>query len=276
MKKVIKNIVQVWLREIVRVLNATTYGRYAYQQLIEASVSSSTVVRHGEITMKFSTPTALCRYRADSFSSKEPDTLSWLERIPEGDVLWDVGANVGLYSIYAARRVKARVFAFEPSVFNLEFLARNIFINGLQDRVTIVPLALSDTLGPSLFKMTSTAWGGALSAFGQDFDQHGNVLNSIFEYQTMGITIDQAIGLLNIPMPRFIKIDVDGIEHFVLRGGIETLKGVKSVMIEIDDGFSEQVEVTVQHLQNAGLTLLRKCGGNGGGQYNQLWVRGSA
>jgi hypothetical protein len=116
-------------------------------------------------------------------------------------------------------------------------------------------------------------WGGALSTFGKDFDQHGDKLNSIFEYQTMGMTMDDAIRLLGIPAPRFIKIDVDGIEHLILRGGFKTLQGVESVMIEIDDSFLDQAEESALHLQNAGLTLLQKCNSGIGTQYNQWWIR---
>jgi hypothetical protein len=123
--------------------------------------------------------------------------------------------------------------------------------------------------------MSSTAWGGALSTFGQDFDQHGGKLKSIFEYQTMGMTMDEAIQFLNIPPPRYIKIDVDGIEHFILRGGTETLKNVESVMVEIDDDFPQQAEQSSQLLKQAGLMLHRKCALNAGNQYNQWWVRKS-
>lgn len=272
----IKNIIQAAIRKIATALTKTNGGRYAYQQFIAASMSMIATARHGAVKMLFVTPNDLCRYRAESFSSKEPDTLFWIDGIPSNAVLWDIGANVGLYSIYAAKKNGVRVFSFEPSVFNLELLARNIYLNKLQDCVTVIPVALSDALGPSMFKLSSTAWGGALSTFGQDFDQHGGKLNSIFEYQTMGMTMDQAILLLNIPAPRFIKIDVDGIEHFILRGGTEALKGVESVMIEVDDGFAEQAEETARYLQNAGLRLLRKSGGDAGSQYNQWWVRGSA
>ncbi len=260
----------------MRILPHLPGGEYVCQQLLETSMDEHSLALHNGIHMTFATPNALCRYRAESFSLKEPDTLKWIDEIPADAVLWDIGANVGLYSIYAAKAHDCRAFAFEPSVFNLELLARNVFLNDLQERVTIVPLALSDALGPSLFKMSSTAWGGALSTFGEDFDQHGGKLNSIFEYQTMGVTMDDAIGLLHIPAPRFIKIDVDGIEHFILRGGVEALRGVESVMVEIDDGFTEQAEETARHLQNAGLRLLRKCGGDSGSQYNQWWVRGRA
>lgn len=82
--------------------------------------------------MRFYVPNAQCRYRVSSFSTKEPDTLEWMDTIPPGSVIWDIGANVGLYSVYAAKSRGARVFAFEPSVFNLELLARNIFLNQLQ------------------------------------------------------------------------------------------------------------------------------------------------
>jgi FkbM family methyltransferase len=272
----LKRAIKGCLQSVAKSLTRFHAGRFFHQQLLEAGMNINMLVNHGGVNMSFTAPNALTRYRSESFSDKEPETLNWLESIPEGSVLWDVGANVGLYSIYAAKIGNTRVFAFEPSVFNLELLARNIFLNGLQERVTIVPLALSDALGPSLFRMSSTAWGGALSTFGQNFDQHGGRLNSIFQYQTMGMTMDEAVRLLNIPTPRFIKIDVDGIEHFILRGGAETLRGVESVMVEVDDDFAEQAEETAFHLQNAGLRLLRKCGGDAGSQYNQWWIRGSA
>lgn len=272
---ILKSLIKQAVRCTIGLLVGNKVGAYALTTIVNRLMEDTLKVSHKGTVMLFSIPNILTRYRATSFSTKEPDTLTWLESIPRDAVLWDVGANVGLYSVYAAKLSGVRVFAFEPSVFNLELLARNIYLNKLQNCVTLIPVALSDALGPSMFKLSSTAWGGALSTFGQDFDQHGGKLNSIFEYQTMGMTMDQAILLLNIPAPRFIKIDVDGIEHFILRGGTEALKGVESVIIEVDDGFAEQAEETARHLQNAGLRLLRKSGGDAGSQYNQWWVRGS-
>lgn len=266
-------LIKQCIRYLARGVANTFSGRQVYEEFLEAGMDVRVSVRHGDVDMVFASPNFLTQYRSTSFSSKEPDTLSWLEKIPKNAVLWDVGANVGLYSVYAAKKCGARVISYEPSVFNLELLARNIFLNRLQDKITVMPLALTDRLGPSLFKMSSTAWGGALSSFGQEFDQHGGKLNSIFEYRTMGVTMDEAVQLLGIPAPNFIKIDVDGIEHFILRGGAETMKGVESIMIEIDDSFAEQAEESTLHLHNAGLTLLRKCDGGSGTQYNQWWIR---
>ena len=104
--------------------------------------------------MAFSAPNALCRYRASSFATKEPETLDWIDALPSGAILWDIGANVGLYSVYAAIKRDTQVYAFEPSVFNLEQLERIIHLNKLQRRITIVPVALSERTGASLFKMT--------------------------------------------------------------------------------------------------------------------------
>lgn len=275
-KRLIKNAIKSLVRGAMRTFPRLPGGEYALQQLLEVGMDEHGIAEHKGLRMVFATPNALCRYRAKSFSTKEPDTLEWIEAIPEGAILWDIGANVGLYSIYAAKQRKCRVYAFEPSVFNLEVLARNIFLNGLQGDLTVVPVALSDKIGPSLFKMTSTAWGGALSTFGQDFDQHGGKLNSVFEYQTTGVTMDDAVNLLGIPTPRFIKIDVDGIEHFILRGGAAVLKQVESLIIEINDDFVEQAEESAQYLQAAGLVLKKKCEMPGAGnQYNQWWIRES-
>lgn len=268
-----KKIIKISVVTVIRLLPRLPGGLFILGQFMYSVWEDKKTVVHDNVQMLFTAPNWLCRYRIASFSTKEPGTLSWLEGIPSDGVLWDVGANIGLYSIYPAKRNGVRVFAFEPSVFNMELLARNIFLNNLQRLITIVPTALCEATGPNLFRMSSTQWGGALSSFGQDFDQHGDKLNSVFEYQIMGMAMDQAVSQLGIPAPQFIKIDVDGIEHFILRGGLETLKKVESVMIEIDDCFKEQAEETACILRSAGLKLYRKCDGDGVSQYNQWWVR---
>ena len=236
-------------------------------------MTQKSVVKYGAHQMTFAVPNWLNHYRVTTFATKEPETLEWIESIPLGAVVWDVGANVGLYSVFAAKARDCDVYAFEPSVFNLELLARNIFANSLQGRITVVPIALTDEIAVSSFKLTSTAWGGALSTFGQSFDQHGATLREIFEYRTVGISMSDAMSLLSIPAPAYLKIDVDGIEHFILRGGLSVLDKVESVLIEINDKFLPQSEESARRLDEAGLVLLRKCDLGVPGQYNQWWVR---
>ena len=75
-----------------------------------------------------STPNFLMRYRHKTFFSKEPETIKWIDEFKKGSTFFDIGANIGLYSIYAAEVKNSSVYAFEPSFFNLEFLARNILL----------------------------------------------------------------------------------------------------------------------------------------------------
>ncbi len=273
LKQSLKAFVKSVVRNVSRALPSLPGGRYVFQQLLEAAMESLESAPHGEVVMHFAAPNTLCRYRVSSFSTKEPETLEWVDTIPSGSVMWDIGANVGLYSVYAAKSRGARVFAFEPSVFNLELLARNIFLNQLQQQVVIVPVALSSEPGPSLFRMSTTQWGGALSTFGEEYGQDGKTLSSLFEYQTCGMRMDDVCAQLGLALPQYIKIDVDGIEHLILSGGGDVLKHAESVLVEINDDFAQQAEESSQLLRQAGLTLHRKCDLNAGNQFNQWWVR---
>lgn len=238
-------------------------------------------IKHRGVNLTFSVPNSLNRYRVDTFSTKEPETLQWIDQFPEGSVMWDIGANVGLYSCYAARARGCRVFAFEPSVFNLELLARNIFLNRLTERITIVPLPLCENLAVSNLSMTTTQWGGALSTFGHAFGHDGKPLDKAFEFPTMGISMTDAVSLLRIPQPDYVKMDVDGIEHFILKGGLSVLKDIKEASIEINDQFTAQAEDARKYLGEAGLKFKEKrhadCfdlhNGPARHTYNQIWVR---
>ena len=231
------------------------------------------------VSLRFTAPNQVNRFRLESFETKEPETLDWIDQLPKGCTLWDVGANVGLYSIYAAKKRECRVVAFEPSVFNLELLARNLFLNGLQDQVGIVPMPLSDGLGMNQMRMTSTDWGGALSSFGQDFGWDGKSITPTFAFQTLGISMDDVVSLLRFTPPDFIKMDVDGIEHVILRGGTKVLAGIQGILIEINDGFEEQEKESERLLSRAGLKLKEKLhapmfeDSKFAAIFNQIWVR---
>lgn len=262
-------------------MGQTIAGRYFYDQVINNALNKTQQVDHGGVSLIFSVSNWVNKYRADSFSTKEPETLEWIDGLPEGSVLWDIGANVGLYSCYAAKRRGVRVFAFEPSVFNLESLARNIYLNGLVERITIVPLPLSDALAVNRLNMTSTEWGGAMSTFGQDYGHDGEIMHKVFEIPTIGLSMINAVELLKIPQPDYIKMDVDGIEHLILKGGIPILSKAQGVIIEINDQFASQAREADLYLQQAGFSLKEKRHADyfdtvttaARYTYNQIWVK---
>ncbi len=256
-------------------------GRYLFGQIIDNTMARTQSLEHRGIKLTFSVPNALNRYRVDTFSTKEPETLQWIDQFPADSVVWDIGANVGLYSCYAAKARGCRVFAFEPSVFNLELLARNIFLNRLTERITIVPLPLCENLAVSNLGMTTTQWGGALSTFGHSFGHDGEPLDKAFEFPTVGISMADAVALLKIPQPDYVKMDVDGIEHLILKGGLSILRRIKEASIEINDQFTTQAMDARKYLEEAGLTFKEKKHadhfdlhtGPTGYTYNQIWVR---
>ena len=132
MSSLIKKIIKKTLLTSSSAFSSTKLGKLINEQIIENVMQREKSIIHNDINMTFSVPNKLNHFRIDTFSEKEPETLEWIDEIPHNSILWDIGANVGLYSIYAAKRRNCQVFAFEPSVFNLELLARNIYLNNLQ------------------------------------------------------------------------------------------------------------------------------------------------
>ncbi len=279
LKKFFKAGIKQVIDGSVTLMLKTIPGRYVYASIVGDAMNRTRTINHKGTALKFAVPNALNQYRVDTFSTKEPETLEWFDGIPEDSVIWDIGANIGLYACYAAKHRNCRVFAFEPSVFNLELLARNVFLNGLIERVTLVPLPLSDRLGVSTLNMTTTEWGGALSTFGQDYGHDGNVMRQVFKFPTIGLSLVDAAELLRIPPPDFIKMDVDGIEHLILKGGMPLLKTIRGILIEINDSFKAQANDSSMYLQRAGLSLREKRHaeafdtGTAQHTFNQIWVR---
>ncbi len=184
----------------------------------------------------------LMRYRHKTFFSKEPETIQWIDGFKKESIFFDIGANIGLYSIYAAETKNANVYAFEPSFFNLEFLARNIFYNNLNQKINIIPLALNSSIGINNFNLSTTEWGGALSSFDKSYDKSGKEMKPEFTYKTLGFNLDTLSDLLGVTNADYIKIDVDGLEHIILQGAKNVLKNVKEILIEVNDDFHEQKE----------------------------------
>jgi len=239
---------------------ASRFHRRSFsQEAVDLLLKRIEVVRgsDGQELAKFLAPTNLTLFRADTLFSKEPDTISWIDSFEKGSVFWDVGANIGTYSVYAlAKHADLRVVAVEPSPLNLELLVRNVAANAFQgNRFSLVPLALTEKSGESGFTLSSTELGGALNAFGVDYGHDGNPISSAISYSTVGVALDDLVKFFGISTPRYLKIDVDGIEHLVLRGGAELLRRpeLKSVLIELNKDFREQYDTCFELLLSAGL-----------------------
>ena len=196
--------------------------------------------------IKFFVPNKAVNLRVQRFYTKEPGTLEWIDNfdISNEIIFWDIGSNIGLFSIYAAiKSKKIKVYSFEPSTSNLRTLSRNISINNLQEKIIInqFPLTLKSNTY-EILKETRFQEGCALNSFGEDFGHDGNKIYEKNSYQVFGNNINNLIENKILEIPDYIKIDVDGIEHLILEGADKYLNSdkLKSISVELNEDFIDQ------------------------------------
>ena len=214
--------------------------------------------------IKFFVPNQLLEWRVDTYFSKEPETLEWIDSFEKKEnlIFWDIGANIGLYSIYnSLKHPKSTTIAFEPSSSNLRVLTRNISINNLEKNIKVVPIPLTNK--ENIFQEMNEGQfveGGALNSFGEKFDFEGKEFKPTMKYNLLGTTINYFLENSILDIPDYIKIDVDGIEHLILEGGDKFLndKKVKSLSIEVNENFKEQYDKVLNLMNKYEFKLLHK------------------
>ena len=215
-------------------------------------------------SVKFFCPNSLTEWRINTFFTKEPETLAWIDNF-EGDnkiTFWDIGANIGIYSIYAALSHKnIQIISFEPSTSNLRVLSQNISKNNLSQKINICQFALTNQKNKFLnLNESSFEEGSALHSFGQTYNHDGSQTKFINKYSLYGTNIDFLIENQILDTPDYIKIDVDGIEHLILDGGKKCLASskIKSISVELNENFKEQYKKSMEILSKANFILKEK------------------
>ena len=203
-----------------------------------------------DIHLQVTSPTEVFRVRA---CGKEPFTIQWIhDRFSAGDVLYDIGANVGAYSLVAAKNpgAGARVFSFEASYANVAAINANIALNGAGESVSVLPVALSDATALDVFHLRDALPGGARHALGGSADAGGATVPQA----VMTFRLDDLVEQLRLPSPAHIKLDVDGGELAVLAGAERTLASpaLKTMMIEVATELSDEV---TRRIERGGLHL---------------------
>ena len=215
----------------------------------------------------FFIPNTFTKYRLVNFFKKEPDTLNWIDNFKKKSIFFDIGANTGNYTIYAAVTHSSikDIFAFEPSFLNTRVLSRNISINKLNKKIKIIQLPLSNKKNKVLEMSESTfEEGGSFNTFGTKYNSKSIIHNKKNNYSILGTNLDYLINLKILPIPNYIKIDVDGIEHLILQGAKKTIKNkrVESILIELYPNFKTQYNFCFKILKRNGFKLQSKYGYN--------------
>ena len=199
-------------------------------------------VRGVRIRLRISTELEL--HRATTYTTKEPETIEWLRtQLRHDDVLFDVGANVGLYSLYAAAlQPAARIYAFEPHVQNFSRLCENMQLNGFTN-ITPCCFPLSDDDAYATFNVYDTRPGSALHSLTALNDWRGSGKDLVQIRQgTLSVSIDTLVQRHGLPAPTLLKIDVDGIEPQILAGARALLASgrIRSVLVEVTENADRQ------------------------------------
>ena len=140
-------------------------------------------------------------------------------------------------------------------------MSRNININELQNKIFINQFPLTDRdKGYQLMMESDFREGGALHSFGKDLNFEGNKMNIKNNYNIYGFSINYLIKNLNFEVPNYIKIDVDGLEHYILKGADEVLKdqNLKSILVEINENYFKQFNDVEEIMKRFNFKLLKK------------------
>ena len=209
--------------------------------------------------IKLFIPNNLVKWRVNTFFDKEPETINWIKNFKLSRFhFWDIGANIGQYSIYCAiTHQGSQITSFEPSTNNLRILSRNIAINKLENQISIFPGALSNKPFSFLnLSETSFEEGSAHNNYGKN--QSTN--SQIGAYRTFGLSINYILEQKILPLPNFIKIDVDGIEKNILEGGLNFLgeKDLLEVSVEINENEKAKCNEIINIFNKSGFAIMQK------------------
>ena len=189
-----------------------------------------------------------------SGTNELPVQTALAEQIKPGSVFYDVGANIGFFTIIGRRLVTSagRVVAFEAVPENAQVVERNCALNGFED-VQVVAKAVSNAGGSGTLVLSSHDGGAALQ---DSTDQAGTTETIVVEL----VSLDDFVAQHPALAPNLVKIDVEGAELLVLQGMAKVLAEFRPIIIfELDDetadGLKRKLDACTQYLEAANYTI---------------------
>lgn len=203
---------------------------------------------------RFAAPNRRILKRAKKIGTKEPGTVEWLNKaLRDDDILLDIGANVGVYTVFAAHRVpRGRVYAIEPHAGNFAVLLKTIELNQYAERITPLSVALDSESQWIEFSYNTLDQGssGSQLATSPTSSQYGKAVSE----QKLAHTVDELIRSGAMKTPTVVKIDVDGNELNILNGmhNLLAVPTLRTLQIEIDYALESGI---VSFMQAAGFEM---------------------
>lgn len=239
--------------------------RFELRDRLEQAV---TVVEQGRKDLTFLCDNRDEVWRVMTLLVKEEGTIEWLRKNAGPDtIFFDIGANIGLYTIYGASLVgkSGHVFAFEPHAVNFAHLIKNVNANKFNEQVSALSLALFDESG--LFPFSYFDWAAGAS---KNQIENGEGATGVFRELKYAAVLDELIDSGRLPAPHLIKIDVDGVEAQIIRGMKRLMQSNRrplSIQVEIQKGDNGDIAALMEgqgykldhrHFTMAGKNKLRR------------------
>jgi FkbM family methyltransferase len=192
------------------------------------------------ITIRFAVQNPRLRVWAERFEEIEPELLDLIDQMPARTVFFDLGASIGLFSLYAALRRRAHVYAFEPEAQNYATLELNHFLNrqALGEPLNSFNVAVGESAGVGRIHTRVYGAGEHVKILDQPVTQDTKEAFEPAHIQTvLKMPLDRLISEFCLPQPEVMKIDVDGSEGAVLAGARATIQNpvLNTVFIELTD-----------------------------------------
>lgn len=179
-----------------------------------------------------------------SGTSELPVQEALVQRLRSGEVFYDVGSNMGFFSLVAARQVGASgcAYAFEPVAENAAFVRENARLNHLEN-LKLFEVAVGRESGSAELLLTDWDGGASLSSSAV------KPAEPVARRKVRMVALDDFVAAENLRMPSFVKIDVEGVELAVLQGMARTIAAAKPVLLyEVDDGNKKSFELRWKEL----------------------------
>jgi FkbM family methyltransferase len=186
-------------------------------------------VKFGDVIVRLRTPTFKIIDDVKSLWGEEEVLFTFLGKLQPEDVVWDIGASYGMYSLFVGKKFPSiKIYAFEPEHKTFKLLNKNIDLNGINN---VIPMnfALGDIDGSAILHTSSSA----------NIGTHSLVMRSDYPVSDKGISIEirkgnSIVATGKVDSPTVVKIDVEGAELNVLKGMKEILSHSKPRLVQIE------------------------------------------
>ena len=169
--------------------------------------------------------------RAMTVLTKQPATIEWIDSFQSGSVFWDIGASVGVFSVYAALATDTRVVAFEPAAVNYYLLSANCEANKLHDRVDCLLVGVGRQRSIARLEVSQFRPARSFSFRGKRDQPYESRQAAVV------LSIDELVEEYGVPCPNYIKIDAPGASEDIIAGAAHTFRRpeVRQIHLEVRD-----------------------------------------